>query len=100
MQKQCKNLTNGLAKFLDTQKTAGFMLTINQCLILEKKMKSFKNLSIGQVFDTEFILKNQFIRGIKKSSRTGLMLLNKNDTFIMYFSKNTKVKETNIFTVI
>ena len=63
-------------------------------------MKKFKDLFIGQVFDTEFILENQFIRGIKKSSRTGLMLLDKNNTFIMYFSKNTEVKETNIFTVI
>lgn len=63
-------------------------------------MKKFKDLSIGQVFDTEFILKNQFIRGIKKSSRTGLMLLDKDDSFIMYFSKNTEVKATNIFTVI
>ena len=39
---------------------------------------------------------------IKKSSRTALMCLDndrKND-FIMYFSKNTEVKETNIFTVI
>ena len=63
-------------------------------------MKKFKDLSIGQVFDTEFILENQFIRGIKKSSRTGLMLLDKDDNFIMYFSKNSKVRETNIFTVI
>ena len=63
-------------------------------------MKKFKDLFIGQVFDTEFILENQFIRGIKKSSRTALMLLDKNNTFIMYFSKNTEVKETNIFTVI
>tara|TARA_Y100000401_G_scaffold13598_1_gene9273 strand:+ start:325 stop:519 length:195 start_codon:yes stop_codon:yes gene_type:complete len=62
--------------------------------------KEFKDLSIGQVFDTEFIIENQFIRGIKKSSRTGLMLLDKDDSFIMYFSQNTKVKETNIFTVI
>ena len=41
-----------------------------------------------------------FIRGIKKSSRTALMFLDKDDHFIMYFSKNTKVRETNIFTVI
>mgnify|MGYP001184445673 FL=1 len=62
--------------------------------------KEFKDLFIGQVFDTEFLFKGQFIRGIKKSSRTGLMLLDKDDNFIMYFSKNTKVRETNIFTVI
>ena len=63
-------------------------------------MKKFKDLKIGQVFDTEFILENQFIRGIKKSSRTGLMLLDKNDSFIMYFSKNTEVLETNLFTIV
>ena len=62
--------------------------------------KEFQDLFIGQVFDTEFLIKGQFIRGIKKSSRTALMLLNKNDDFIMYFSKNSKVRETNIFTVI
>ena len=62
--------------------------------------KEFQDLFIGQVFDTEFLIEGQFIRGIKKSSRTALMLLDKNDEFIMYFSKNTKVKETNIFTVI
>ena len=62
--------------------------------------KEFQDLFIGQVFDTEFLIEGQFIRGIKKSSRTALMLLDKNDDFIMYFSKNTKVKETNIFTVI
>jgi len=62
--------------------------------------KEFKDLFIGQVFDTEFLIKGQFIRGIKKSSHTGLMLLDKDDDFIMYFSKNTKVRETNIFTVI
>ena len=62
--------------------------------------KEFQDLFIGQVFDYEFLIKGQFIRGIKKSSRTALMLLDKNDDFIMYFSKNTKVKETNIFTVI
>ena len=62
--------------------------------------KEFKDLLIGQVFDTEFLIENQFIRGIKKSSRTALMLLNKDDNFIMYFSKNSKVRETNIHTVI
>ena len=62
--------------------------------------KEFQDLFIGQVFDTEFLIEGQFIRGIKKSSRTALMLLDKNDDFIMYFSKNTIVKETNIFTVI
>tara|TARA_Y100000004_G_scaffold183652_1_gene231744 strand:+ start:713 stop:907 length:195 start_codon:yes stop_codon:yes gene_type:complete len=62
--------------------------------------KKFKDLFIGQVFDYEFLIKGQFIRGIKKSSRTALMLLDKDDDFIMYFSKNTEVKETNIFTVI
>ena len=62
--------------------------------------KEFQDLFIGQVFDTEFLIEGQFIRGIKKSSRTALMLLDKDDDFIMYFSKNTEVKETNIFTVI
>tara|TARA_B100000123_G_scaffold263637_1_gene232874 strand:- start:43 stop:237 length:195 start_codon:yes stop_codon:yes gene_type:complete len=62
--------------------------------------KEFKDLLIGQVFDTEFLIENQFIRGIKKSSRTALMLLDKDDNFIMYFSKNSKVRETNIHTVI
>jgi len=62
--------------------------------------KEFKDLFVGQVFDYEFLIKDQFIRGIKKSSRTALMLLDKDDDFIMYFSQNTKVRETNIFTVI
>ena len=62
--------------------------------------KEFQDLFIGQVFDTEFLIEGQFIRGIKKSSRTALMLLDKDDDFIMYFSKNTEVKATNIFTVI
>ena len=62
--------------------------------------KEFQDLFIGQVFDTEFLIEGQFIRGIKKSSRTALMFLDKDDHFIMYFSKNTKVRETNIFTVI
>ena len=61
--------------------------------------KEFKDLFIGEVFDTEFF-NGQFIRGIKKSTRTAYMLLDKDDGFIMYFSKNTKVKETRIFTVI
>ena len=62
--------------------------------------KKFKDLFKGQVFDYEFIFDDVFIRGIKKSSRTALMFLDKDDHFIMYFSKNTKVRETNIFTVI
>ena len=62
--------------------------------------KKFKDLFVGQVFDYEFLIKDQFIRGIKKSTRTALMLLDKDDDFIMYFSKNTEVRETNIFTVI
>lgn len=62
--------------------------------------KEFKDLFIGQVFDYEFIFDDVFIRGIKKSSRTALMLLDKDDDFIMYFSKNSKVRATNIFTVI
>ena len=62
--------------------------------------KEFQDLFIGQVFDYEFMFDDVLIRGIKKSSRTALMLLDKDDDFIMYFSKNTKVKETNIFTVI
>ena len=63
-------------------------------------MKKFKDLKIGQVFDTEFILENQFIRGIKKTTRTAEMLLDKEDSFIMYFSKNTEVLETNLFTIV
>ena len=63
-------------------------------------MKKFKDLKIGQVFDTEFILENQYIRGIKKSTRTAEMLLDKKDSFIMYFSKNTEVLETNLFTIV
>ena len=62
--------------------------------------KEFKDLFIGQVFDYEFLIKDQFIRGIKKSSRTGLIHYKRNDDSIMYFSQNTKVRETNIFTVI
>ena len=62
--------------------------------------KEFQDLFRGQVFDYEFLIEGQFIRGIKKSSRTALMLLDKDDDFIMYFSKNTKVRATNIFTVI
>jgi len=64
--------------------------------------KEFKDLFIGQVFKTEFLFNDCLITGIKKSSRTALMCLDndrKND-FIMYFLSNTKVKETNIFTVI
>ena len=62
--------------------------------------KEFKDLFKGQVFDYEFMFNDVFIRCIKKSSRTALMFLDKDDHFIMYFSKNTKVRETNIFTVI
>ena len=62
--------------------------------------KEFKDLFKGQVFDYEFMFNDVFIRGIKKSSRTALMFLDKDDDFIMYFSKNTEVKATNIFTVI
>ena len=62
--------------------------------------KEFQDLFRGQVFDYEFLIEGQFIRGIKKSSRTALMLLDKDDDFIMYFSKNSKVRATNIFTVI
>jgi len=62
--------------------------------------KEFKDLFIGQIFKTEFLFDDCLITGIKKSSRTALMLLDKNDDFIMYFSQNTKVRETNIFTVI
>ena len=61
--------------------------------------KEFKDLFIGQVFDTEFLIKGQFIRGIKKSSRTALMCLDndrKND-FIMYIGMNEKVFESNFF---
>ena len=63
-------------------------------------MKKFKDLQIGQVFDYEFILENQYIRGIKKSTRTAEMLLDKEDSFIMYFSKNAEVLETNLFTIV
>ena len=59
--------------------------------------KEFKDLFIGQVFDYEFLIKGQFIRGIKKSSRTALMCLD-NDRkydFIMYIGMNEKVFESN-----
>ena len=62
--------------------------------------KKFKDLMIGQSFKTEFLFDDCLITGIKKSSRTALMFLDKDDDFIMYFSKNTEVKATNIFTVI
>lgn len=60
--------------------------------------KKFKDLIIGQVFNTEFLFDDVFITGIKKNSRTALMCLDndrKND-FIMYFSMNSEVIEKNI----
>ena len=62
--------------------------------------KEFKDLFIGQVFDYEFMFNDVFIRGIKKSTRTAEMLLDKEDSFIMYFSKNAEVLETNLFTIV
>jgi len=61
--------------------------------------KNFKDLSIGQSFKMEFLFKDSLITGIKKSSRTALMLLDndrKND-FIMYIGMNSQVFESNFF---
>ena len=44
--------------------------------------KEFQDLFIGQVFDYEFMFDDVFIRGIKKSSRTALMFLDKREIFL------------------
>ena len=60
--------------------------------------KKFKELMIGQVFDYELLFKDQFVKGIKKSSRTALICLDKNEKndFIINMNMNEKVFETNV----
>ena len=60
--------------------------------------KKFKELMIGQVFDYELLFEGQFVKGIKKSSRTALICLDKNEKndFIININMNEKVFETNI----
>ena len=61
--------------------------------------KKFKDLMIGQSFDYEFMFDDVFITGIKKSTKTALMCLDKDEKndFIMYIGMNEKVFETNFF---
>ena len=61
--------------------------------------KKFKDLMIGQSFKTEFLFHDCLITGIKKSTRTALMCLDKDEKndFIMYINMNEKVFETNFF---
>ena len=61
--------------------------------------KKFKDVMIGQSFDYEFMFDDVFITGIKKSTRTALMCLDKDqkNDFIMYIGRNEKVFETNFF---
>ena len=60
--------------------------------------KKFKDLMIGQVFNYELLFKGQYVKAIKKSSRTALMCLDKDEKndFITYIGMNTKVYETNV----
>tara|TARA_R100001198_G_scaffold30937_1_gene16385 strand:+ start:191 stop:400 length:210 start_codon:yes stop_codon:yes gene_type:complete len=60
--------------------------------------KKFKELMIGQVFDYELLFEGQFVKGIKKSSRTALICLDKNEKndFIINMGMNEKVYETNV----
>ena len=60
--------------------------------------KKFKDLMIGQVFDYELLFEGQFVKGIKKSSRTALICLDKNEKndFIINMSMNEKVYECNV----
>ena len=55
----------------------------------------FKELDKGRYFSYE-MFDNQFITGIKKTSKTALMLLDDKEEFIMYFGQNSKVFEKNI----
>jgi len=57
--------------------------------------KKFKDLDKGRYFSYE-IFNNQFITGIKKTSKTALMLLDDKEEFIMYFGQNKRVFEENI----
>ena len=62
---------------------------------MNKKMYiKFKDLLQGQYFSYE-LFNDQFITGIKKTSRTALMLLDDKDNFIMYVGMNEKVFEKN-----
>jgi len=60
--------------------------------------KKFKDLMIGQVFNYELLFKGQYVKAIKKSSRTALICLDKDEKndFITYIGMNTKVYETNV----
>ena len=60
--------------------------------------KKFRDLMIGQVFDYELLFAGQFVKGIKKSSRTALICLDKNEKndFIINMSMNEKVYESNV----
>jgi len=55
----------------------------------------FKDLDKGRYFSYE-MFDNQFITGIKKTSKTALMLLDDKEEFIMYLGQNSKVFEKNI----
>ena len=57
-------------------------------------LKNFSDVMQGNYFAYE-LFDNQFIQCIKKTSRTALVLLDDKENFIMYFSKNEKVKELN-----
>tara|TARA_R100000734_G_scaffold13158_1_gene9749 strand:- start:119 stop:319 length:201 start_codon:yes stop_codon:yes gene_type:complete len=56
--------------------------------------KDFKDVMQGKYFSYE-LFNNQFIQCIKKTSKTALVLIDDKENFIMYFSKNEKVKELN-----
>jgi len=60
--------------------------------------KKIKDLMIGQVFNYELLFKGQYVKAIKKSSRTALICLDKDEKndFITYIGMNTKVYETNV----
>tara|TARA_R100000654_G_scaffold4649_1_gene13619 strand:+ start:779 stop:976 length:198 start_codon:yes stop_codon:yes gene_type:complete len=57
-------------------------------------LKNFSDVMQGNYFVYE-LFNNQFIQCIKKTSRTALVLIDDKENFIMYFSKNEKVKELN-----
>ena len=57
-------------------------------------LKNFSDVMQGNYFAYE-LFNNQFIQCIKKTSKTALVLIDNKENFIMYFSKNEKVKELN-----
>jgi len=57
-------------------------------------LKNFSDVMQGTYFAYE-LFDNQFIQCIKKTSKTALVLIDDKENFIMYFSKNEKVKELN-----